>query len=307
MERKFVEVAIGLPVKKTFYYEIPSGFGGRLRLGSRLLVPFRGRSVTGYAIAFPPDLVNYPKTDRPKPISDILDERPLFDEQMLAFYQWVSDYYVHPLGLVIKGGLPPGINLESQRLLSITPKGRDFLVSGKLPQEEHQILSSMADHGEMPLERATKRFPHWRIYSLKERGFVQIDLGLKDIRVRPKREKMVKYRGEEAEEQHLSPKGKEVLAFIREMGEISHKSLCTKFKGASRIIKVLEQKELVSLEPREVYRDPLSHLMNGEDLRPELTPKQVKALGTIMEGIDSLRFSPFVLYGITGSGKTEIY
>jgi primosomal protein N' (replication factor Y) len=47
--------------------------------------------------------------------------------------------------------------------------------------------------------------------------------------------------------------------------------------------------------------------MTGEDLRPELTPKQVKALETIGKGIDSLRFSPFLLYGITGSGKTEIY
>jgi primosomal protein N' (replication factor Y) len=307
VERKFVEIAIGLPVEKTFYYEIPSGFGERLRLGSRVLVPFQGRKVTGYAIAFPLDLTDYPKPNRLKPILDILDERPVFDEQMLAFYRWVSDYYVHPLGQVIKGGLPPGINLESQQLLSITPKGRNFLESGKPTQEEHQILSSIADHGEIPLERATKRFPRWRIYSLKESGFIQVDLGLKDIRVRPKREKVVKYRGGEAGEQHLSPKGKEVLAFIREMEEISHKTLCGKFKGTSRIIKMLEQRGLVSLEPLEVYRDPLSHLINGDDLRPELTPKQTKALETIKEGLDSLCFSPFVLYGITGSGKTEIY
>jgi len=307
VKKKFVEVAIGLPVEKTFYYEIPSCLGERLRLGSRVLVPFKGRKVTGYAIAFPPALGDYPKVDGLKPILDILDERPLFDEGMLAFYRWVSDYYRHPVGQVIKGGLPPGINLESQRLLSITPKGREFLESGKLAKEEHETLSSIADHGEIPLERATKRFPHWRIYSLKERGFIQVDLGLKDIRVRPKRETVVTYRGEEAEEQHLSPKAKEVLAFIREMGEVPHKSLCTQFKGASHIIKMLEQKGLISLEPREVYRDPLSHLMNGEDLRPELTPKQVKALETIAKGIDSLRFSPFVLYGVTGSGKTEIY
>ena len=67
-KKKFVEVAVGLPVKKTFYYEVPSDFGKRLSLGSRVLVPFRGRKVTGYAIAFPPDLTDYPKADRPKPI-----------------------------------------------------------------------------------------------------------------------------------------------------------------------------------------------------------------------------------------------
>ena len=306
-ERRFVEVAIGLPVEKTFYYEIPSGFGERLRLGSRVLVPFRGRKVTGYAIAFPPDLADYPKADVPKPILDVLDERPLFDDRMLAFYRWISHYYLYPLGHVIKGGLPPGINLESQRLLSTTPKGRAFLESGKLTQEELKILRSIADHGEIALEKAAKRFPHWRIYSLKEAGLIQVDLGLKDVRVKPKREKVVKYREQGTEGGHLSPKGKEVLAFIREVGEISHKSLCAEFKGVSRIVKRLEEKGLVSIELREVYRDPLSHLMTGEDLRPELTPKQVKALETIGKGIDSLRFSPFLLYGITGSGKTEIY
>ncbi len=307
-KKRFVEVAIGLPVEKTFYYEIPPGFGERLRLGSRVLVPFRGRTVTGYAIAFPPDLADYPKPERPKSILDILDERPLFDDRMLSFYRWISLYYLYPLGGVIKGGLPPGINLESRRLLSTTPKGKTLLESGTLAQEDLEILRSIADHGEMPLERAAKRFPHWRIYSLKEAGLIQVDVGLKDIRVRPKREKVIQSQGEvKTGDFPLSPRGKEVLAFIREMGEISHKSLCTEFKGASRIVKGLKEKGLITMELREVYRDPLSHLMAGEDLRPGLTPKQVKALETIVKGIDSPRFSPFLLYGITGSGKTEIY
>ena len=139
-KKRFVEVAISLPIEKTFFYEIPPGFGERLRLGSRVLVPFRGRKVTGYAIAFPPDLTDYPKADQPKSILDILDERPLFDERMLSFYRWISDYYLYPLGGVIKGGLPPGINLESHRVLSPTAKGKTLLDSGKLTQEELKIL-----------------------------------------------------------------------------------------------------------------------------------------------------------------------
>ena len=307
-QKRFVEVAVGLPVAKTFYYEIPSGLGEGLRLGSRVLVPFKGRKVTGYAISFPVDLTDYPKSDGPKSILDILDERPLFDNRMLTFYRWISNYYLYPLGQVIKGGLPPGINLESQQLLSTTPKGRALLESGKLTQEELTILRTIADHGEMPLEKGTKRFPHWRVYSLRKAGLIQIKLGLKDIRVKPKGEKVVKYQGERgSEDEYLSPKGKEVLAFIREMGEISHASLCAKFKGASRIVKRLKERGVISVETRGIYRDPLSDLITGEDWRPELTPKQVKALETIVKGIDSFRFSPFLLYGITGSGKTEIY
>jgi len=307
-KKRFVEVAIGLPIEKTFYYELPAGFGDRLRLGSRVLVPFRGRKVTGYAIAFPPNLADYPKADRLKSIVDILDERPLFDDRMLSFYRWISDYYFYPLGGVIKGGLPPGINPESHRVLSITARGKTLLDSGKLTKEELKIVQSIADRCVMPFESAAKRFLHWRIYSLVEAGIIQVDVGLKDVRVKPKREKMIMYRGEdEREDFPLSPKGEKVLALIREKGEISHKSLCTEIKGASRIVKRLTEKGLISIELREAYRDPLSHLMTDEDVRPGLTSKQINALETIGKRIDSLRFSPFLLYGITGSGKTEIY
>ena len=307
VEKKFVEVAVGLPVDKTFYYEIPSVFTERLRLGSRVLIPFRGRKVTGYAVAFPPDLADYPKADGVKPLLDILDENPAFDGRMLAFYRWISDYYLYPLGQVIKGALPPGITLESQRLLSITPEGRTILESAKLAQQESKILRFLIDHGEMPLEKAAKRFPYWRIFSLKEAGLIHIEQGLKAVRVKPKRERVIQCQKGQTEDGRLSPRGREILAFIREVGEISHKSLCAKFKGASRIVKKLEEKGLVSIELREVYRDPISHLIRGGKWGPKLTPKQATVLETVATEIDSHRFSPFLLYGITGSGKTEIY
>ncbi len=306
-ERKYVEVAIGLPIEKTFYYQIPSVFAERLRLGSRVLIPFKGRKVTGYAIALPPDIEDYPRADGVKPILDIVDEKPAFDGRMLAFYRWVSDYYLYPLGQVIKGALPPGINLESQRLLNITPEGRTILESAKLAREELNILRFLIDRGEMPLEKAAKRFPYWRIFSLKEAGLIHIEQGLKDARVKPKRERVIQCRKGETENGRLSPRGREVLAFIREVGEVSHKSLCGKFKGASRIVRTLKEKGLVCVELREVYRDPVSHFIRGGQWGPELTPKQAKVLETITMEIDSHRFSPFLLHGITGSGKTEIY
>ncbi len=304
---KFVEVAIGLPVEKNFYYEIPSALLERLTLGSRVLIPFGGRKVTGYAIAFPPDLADYPKAEGVKPILDILDEKPAFDSPMLAFYRWISHYYLYPLGQVIKGALPPGINLKSQRVLSITQEGRTLLRSEKLTREELEILGSIADHGEMPLEKAAKRLPYWRIFSLNEAGLIHIEQALKDVRVKPKREKVVRYKEEERGEASLSPRDKEVLTFIREVGEISHKSLCAEFKRASHIVKKLKEKGLVSVELRDVYRDPFCSLTPDEGARPKLTPKQAESLEIIDNAIDSLRFSPFLLYGITGSGKTEIY
>ena len=50
---------------------------------------------------------------------------------MLRFYRWISDYYLHPLGEVIKTGLPPGLHLKSELLLSLTDEGIELSPSGE--------------------------------------------------------------------------------------------------------------------------------------------------------------------------------
>jgi len=92
---KVVEVAIGLPVSKTFHYLIPEEFRGSLRIGMRILVPFKGRKVTGFAI----DLLDTPPAGiegKLREVEDLLDEMPLIDPGMLLFCRWVAEYYVYP-------------------------------------------------------------------------------------------------------------------------------------------------------------------------------------------------------------------
>ena len=101
----------------------------------RVLVPFKGRKVTGFTI----DLADHPPEGLPdglgeklREVEDLLDEAPLIDAQMLRFYRWISDYYLHPLGEVIKTGLPPGLHLKSEFLLSLTEEGTNSLLQGKI-------------------------------------------------------------------------------------------------------------------------------------------------------------------------------
>ena len=105
--KEFVEVAVGLPVSKTFHYRIPEPMQSTLRVGMRVLVPFKGRKVTGFTLSLQektPEGVE----EKLRDVEEVLDEIPLIDLPMLRFYRWVSDYYLHPLGEVIKTGLPPG-------------------------------------------------------------------------------------------------------------------------------------------------------------------------------------------------------
>ena len=122
--KRFVEVAVSLPVWKTFTYRVPLMFKDQMGVGKRVLVPFQRRKVTGYVLASPAPIPNDLDPGRVKEVIDVLDETALFDEKMLLFFRWISNYYFYPLGEVIRTGLPPGLTVETCRFLRITPEHR---------------------------------------------------------------------------------------------------------------------------------------------------------------------------------------
>ena len=117
---------------------------------------------------------------------------------------------------------------------------------------------------------------------------------------------MVQYQGGEPG-QPISKKQAEILKWIKEKGEISYSELSKRFKSPSKSIQSLQAKGLLSLSRREVCRDLSVRSELKPYPKPELTSDQEAILGEILKGIHSKRFSPFLIYGVTGSGKTEIY
>ena len=103
----YIEVAIALPVYNTYTYSVPENLGELVSTGKRVLVPFGRRRVTGYILGQGKD----ENQEGIKTILDILDEKPLFPSSMIPFFRWTADYYLHPIGDVIKCALPGGLNL----------------------------------------------------------------------------------------------------------------------------------------------------------------------------------------------------
>jgi len=106
----------------------------------------------------------------------------------------------------------------------------------------------------------------------------------------------------------LSPKAQGLLTYLRENGPSSLTELNRVFPHCSPIIQRLAARGLVALEDRAAWRDPLA----GWSLPPEeaplqLSPEQEEARAALVEGIRSRAFSPFLLHGVTASGKTEVY
>jgi primosomal protein N' (replication factor Y) len=307
--KDIVEVAVGLPVFKTFHYRIPEKMIGSLQIGMRVLVPFKGRKITGFSIDLqdqPPEGVE----ERLREVEDLLDEAPLIDPSMLRFYRWISDYYLYPLGEVIKTGLPPGLQLKSELILSLTPAGMESLGKGRLEPIQEKVFKEIGRCGRVSLRRMLKpplgEVSKSQLFAWKRKGLLNIDAGIEGKEVKPKFEKVVHYQGGESA-QPISKKQAEILNWIKEKGDLSYSELSKRFKSPSKTIQSLQTKGLLSLSRREVCRALSVRSELKPYPKPEPTSDQEASLVEILKGIRSRRFSPFLIYGVTGSGKTEIY
>lgn len=311
--RRFVEVAVSLPIWKTFTYRVPVMFKDQMEVGKRVLVPFQRRKVTGYVLASPAPIPNDLDPGRVKEVIDVLDETALFDEKMLLFFRWISNYYFYPLGEVIRTGLPPGLTVETCRFLRITPEGKAGIAELPLGSEDLRLLQICAQEEEVSLEILSRRLKaenlHSRIFSLKKQRLLTEELRLKKGRIRVKTETVVVFREENelAGTSHLTPKESEILRFIQSRKRLSRRDMQREFPRVSTYLGRLAKKGFVTLESEEVYRDPFEGEDFGSDVKPNLTPDQEKALSEIERSIDAGGFHPYLLHGITGSGKTEVY
>jgi primosomal protein N' (replication factor Y) len=306
--KEIVEVAVGLPVFKTFHYRIPEKMRESLQVGMRVLVPFKGRKVTGFTL----DILEHPPEgieEKLREVEGLLDEAPLIDSPMLRFYRWISDYYLYPLGEVIKTGLPPGLHLKSELILSLTQHGMESLARGGLEPIQEKVFKEIGRCGKVSLKKILKHFlgvSKSQLFSWKRKGLLNIDAGIEGKEVKPKFEKIVQYQGGELS-QRISRKQGEILKWIKEKGEVSYSELSKRFKSPSKSLQSLRAKGLLSFSRREVCRDLSVRAELKPYPKPEPTSDQETALGEILKGIHSKRFSPFLIYGVTGSGKTEIY
>lgn len=306
---QIANIAVCLPLEKTFHYVVPETMKDSIQIGMRVLVPFSGRKVTGFVIGL---MDQSPKEfeGELKEIEAILDEAPLIDHQMLRLYQWISDYYIYPLGEVIKTGIPPGLQLKSRWFVSLTQYGKEAIMSGDIDPVRKRVLEEIKNYQKIPLEKILKIFKNEisrsQIFTLKKKGLINLEVGIKGEGVKPRIEKVIKYENE-GSLRESSKKQKDILNWIKERGEVFYSELTKIFKSPSRSIQSLKEKGYISIYEKEVPREIKIRPELKAYPRPKLTPFQEQAFGEILKGIRSRRFSPFLIYGVTGSGKTELY
>jgi len=303
---KYIDIAIALPVYNTFTYLVPENFFNFISVGKRTLVPFGRRKVTGYILG------SCKKTTRSeieiKSILDILDEKPLFPSSIVPFFRWISEYYIYPIGEVIKSALPSGLNLYEYAVISITEDGKNVLKDNSVPPIQREILSSLESEScrqKNLCKIINKNIPNSLIQTMENLGLIISKRELKGGRTRPKLERYVLLTSSEIAIKELSTPKMKIIDALKEEGELSVKKLKELVPSALGLIKSLENKGYISTIKKRIYRDPFGESIETDSAHI-LTKEQEQAISKVVTSLNK-GFSTFLLAGVTGSGKTEVY
>ena len=301
---EYIEVAIPLPVYNTYHYGAPAAVTPEPLTGKRVLVPFGQRRITGYVMGTAQ--VKDPLTI--KNILDILDEDPLFPESMIPFFRWIADYYLHPIGEVIKDALPSGLNSRDFLTISLTDRGKTDRGDSHLTPLEGRILQQL-DTGPCSLKKLYRDlivdFPVSLIFNMERRGLISSRRELRAVRTKPRMERHVSVLNPGIPLKGHSRIKQETLAVIRDEGEISVKALKEKIPSSPRVLNALASAGLLTIFEKRVFRDPFGEPI-ASDTAPILTEEQNRAIETVEASVGK-GFGTYLLAGVTGSGKTEIY
>jgi len=323
----FAEVAIPLNVFQTFTYALPVSFAAQAKAGARVLVPFGKQLLTAYIVDLHETLEEAGQEADSydvKEVEELFDTEPLVTAEMLELAKWIADYYYAPWGEVIKCCLPAGINAEAETLVSITPIGRNALttVFAKRPTSaKTQALTKLAEAAFLKATELAKELTKARanavIRDLEKDGYVTVTRQVQQATVKPKRQQAVRLI-ERAPIEGSKPLNEQQERIIKQLfdagGALSFAQLTEQAAVSPSVIRTLEKRGYVEVFIREVRRDPLAHLPkhngngngNGAD-GLTLTPKQANALASITDALNNKAYTAFLLHGVTGSGKTEVY
>ncbi|MFO7859985.1 MAG: primosomal protein N' [Desulfosalsimonas sp.] len=302
---KQVEVAVAMPVFGTYTYQVPPALEGLVEAGKRVLVPFGSRRITGYVLGED----SRDTADTLRPIDDVIDDdTPVFPAEMIPFFRWIADYYIHPIGEVISDALPGGINPSEYAVFSPTARGRRALEENTLAAAEHKVLARLTEKAcrwAALCKNAGEDIPRSLLEKMRRQGLIEKQHKLQRQTVRTKTERWAALTDTSADESGLSEPKARIIKHLRAHGQTPVAALKKIVPTAAAHVRDLAKKEIVCIVEQEVYRDPFGDPVTP-DTPPRLTGEQQRVVREAAEAVTS-GFCTYLLAGVTGSGKTEVY
>jgi len=296
---EFAEIAVPVGFHQTLTYRIPASLKDSVRLGSRVEVPLGSKLTTGFVVSL---LDSAPvATAKLKPIRAVLDDdEPALIPEIIELCRWAAEYYIAPLGEMLKVALPANMAARGKREVMLAdPDSDQILPTDRALIEElrNRALPLTLILEEMKISRSA-------IARLRDAGVIAVHDRLRDAEgVRYDRFVVL-----ESDPGGLTAKQKAAVELLQSRGgELSVRAL--EHAGVSAaILSALSKKSVIRIE-RRARRHTLDAFLAGLEGAPtaeiRYSDEQRAAIEAVHKTLGT--FAPFVLEGVTGSGKTEVY
>jgi len=311
---RYAEVSVNSPIaqRQTFSYSLPPGLG--VDIGQAVWVPFGDKLLQGVVLELNP----HPAVEETKDIAGVIEPRPILSPAHVRLARWISRYYLSPLFDAVALMLPPGFERRALTFISTGSLPADFDSSALTP-EQRQVLGLIKGQERVSLKRIEKAMGKKKAQSvvawLVRRGLAIRSYELEPIKAKPKKVPYLRLavtaeeaRSEAAEMAKRAKRQADLLEYLaQQSGPVPWAEVRKNINSNKAVADALVSKGLVTVEDVEVRRDPLA-LQTITPTQP-LTPTgaQKTALAAIKTGLAGGKGGVFLLHGVTGSGKTEVY
>jgi primosomal protein N' (replication factor Y) len=303
----FAEVAVPVSLHQTLTYRVPPELADGVRLGARVEVPLGPKRTTGFVVGLP-DHVDLDEK-KVKAITAVLDEdEPALIPEIIDLCKWAAEYYIAPLGEMLRVALPANMSARGKRQATLV--GDDTMIADAVDAKRitDADLAIVTELRKRPLPVSMllqeMRISRTALDRLRSAGIITLEDQLKDNEgVRYDRFAVL-----EADPGGLTPKQQAAVELLRSRGgELGVRALETAGVSAA-ILSALTKKSVISIQ-RRPRRHTLDAFLSGlEDAgvgEIRYSTEQRDAIGAVRSALG--KFAPFLLEGVTGSGKTEVY
>ncbi len=314
MSLPFCNVALPVPLRTTFTYAVPDALRDSVQPGSRVLVPFRNKSLVGVVV----ECVQHPPpSTKIREITKILDFLPALTPKLIELGHWIAGYYLAPIGEAFRAMLPPVTELRIERQIVLTASGReaadkDAAATRALNPQQHALLLQLRDKGGvMPFVSAVKLgLDDAAVQRLRRASLIEIRESM--LGRNAKTQRVIAWKGVASVAQTAQPpasdsKNDRVKAALAARGPLPLAQLLRVAQVSRSVVERMLRDGL--LESWEERVDPAEDPFDAGYMPPahELNAEQESAMKLIRARFELGEFGVLLLHGVTGSGKTEVY
>lgn len=292
-----------------FTYEIPEFLSENICIGHRVLVPFGMYNKPVEAFVF--EIDDYVDENiRTKKITDLLDEEPIFNKDDINLIIWMKNKYLCTYIDCINLLYPKGYKLNNYKVIKLI----DENYTSENKNEQKLIDTLKENKNEVRIDKI-KKIPNLNniIYKLKKLNVVNVIWRYNDHK-NEKKVYMISL-SKQAEEIdgylkenkiRLGSKQKEILEYIKSVKEIDLGKLLENTNATRQSINGLKEKNIINIKETDFYRNP-EQIYSVEHKDIKLNEEQEKVVNLINQEMFNEDKKPYMIHGVTGSGKTEVY